>query len=279
MSAIKSSFSRRHALAVAGGMAVALATAGIGSAQAADGSVRTIKIATAAESKPLAWGALGVEPQGYEPDLLRAINAKLPQYKFEMEGVADIAQETGLATGKYDMACGGYYKSPERAKQFFIPENPMGASLMKIYSRKDSGIKEMKDLVGKKIVPTTAGGGTYKFIMNWQKENPQYKLDVTASSAGIPYPTRLDEVQNGKFDALVLPSNLGEQEVIANKKLDVVASEPVYSNNTYMLIHRSEENKVLAEDVSKALKELKDDGTIDKLAQKWFGEDIVQYMK
>ena len=142
MPAIKSTFSRRHVLAVAGGIAIALATAGVSHALAADGSVRTIKIATSAESKPLAWGAIGHEPQGYEPDLLRAINAKLPQYKFEMEGIADIAQETGLATGKYDMACGGYYKSPERAKQFIIPENPMGASLMKIYSRKDSGIKK-----------------------------------------------------------------------------------------------------------------------------------------
>ncbi|MER8658165.1 MULTISPECIES: transporter substrate-binding domain-containing protein [unclassified Mesorhizobium] len=275
MSAIISSFSRRYALAIAGGIAIALATAGISHGQ----TVRTIKIATSAESKPLAWGAIGVEPQGYEPDLLKAINAKLPQYKFEMEGVSDIAQETGLATGKYDIAVGGYYKSPERSKQFLIPENPMGASLMKIYSKKDSGIKEMKDLVGKRIVPTTAGGGTYKFIMNWQKENPQYKLEVTASSAGIPYPNRLDEVQNGKFDALVLPSNLGEQTVIEQKKLDIVASEPVFSNNTYMLIHRSDENKVLADDVNKVLKELKDDGTIEKLSQKWFGEGIVQYMK
>ncbi|MER8751705.1 transporter substrate-binding domain-containing protein [Mesorhizobium sp. M1050] len=275
MSAITSSLSRRAALAVAGGIAIALATLGISHGE----TVRTIKIATSAESKPLAWGAIGVEPQGYEPDLLRAINAKLPQYKFEMEGVSDIAQETGLATGKYDIAVGGYYKSPERAKQFLIPENPMGASLMKIYSKKDSGIKEMKDLVGKRIVPTTAGGGTYKFIMNWQKENPQYKLEVTASSAGIPYPNRLDEVQNGKFDALVLPSNLGEQTVIEQKKLDIVASEPVFSNNTYMLIHRSDENKVLADDVNKVLKELKDDGTIEKLSQKWFGEGIVQYMK
>ncbi|MER9375868.1 transporter substrate-binding domain-containing protein [Mesorhizobium sp. M0491] len=275
MSAITSSFSRRYALAIAGGIAIALATAGISHGQ----TVRTIKIATSAESKPLAWGAIGVEPQGYEPDLLKAINAKLPQYKFEMEGVSDIAQETGLATGKYDVAVGGYYKSPERSKQFLIPENPMGASLMKIYSKKDSGIKEMKDLVGKRIVPTTAGGGTYKFIMNWQKENPEYKLDVTASSAGIPYPNRLDEVQNGKFDALVLPSNLGEQTVIEQKKLDIVASEPVFSNNTYMLIHRSDENKVLADDVNKVLKELKDDGTIEKLSQKWFGEGIVQYMK
>ena len=31
--------------------------------------------------------------------VLKAINAKLPQYKFVMEGAADIAQETGLATG------------------------------------------------------------------------------------------------------------------------------------------------------------------------------------
>ena len=193
--------------------------------------------------------------------------------------VRDIAQETGLATGKYDMACGGYYRSPERAKQFIIPDNPMGASLMKIYSRKDSPIGDMKGLVGKKIVPVTAGGGTYKFIMNWQAENPGYKLDVTASSAGVPYPDRLKEVQNGKFDALVLPSNLGEQTVIENQKLDIVASEPVYSNNTYMLIHRSDKNKILADDVNGVLLELKNDGTMDRLSEKWFGEDIVKYMK
>ena len=265
----------RLGLVVVGGAALALATAGVSHGQ----TVRTIKIATSAESKPLAWGAIGVEPQGYEPDLLRAINAKLPQYKFEMEGVADIAQETGLATGKYDMACGGYYKSPERAKQFFIPENPMGASLMKIYSRKDSNIAGMKDLVGKRIVPVTAGGGTYKFVMNWMKENPGYQIDITASSAGIPYPDRLNEVQNGKFDALLLPSNLGEQTVIDNQKLDIKASEPVSIDNTYLLIHNSEENKPLVDDVNRALRELKEDGTLSQLSQKWFGEDIVTYMK
>ncbi len=275
MPAPQSSSRRRFSLTVLGGVAIALATAGGGHGQ----TVRTIKIATSAESKPLAWGAIGVEPQGYEPDLLKAINAKLPQYKFEMEGVADIAQETGLATGKYDVAVGGYYKSPNRSKQFLIPDNPEGASLMKIYSRRDSGIAGMKDLVGKKIVPVTAGGGTYKFMMQWQEQNPGYKLDVTASNAGVPYPNRLNEVQFGKYDALVLPSNLGEQTVIDNQKLDIKASEPVTFDNTYVLIHRSDANKVLADDVNRVLKELKDDGTISKLSQKWFGEDIATYMK
>lgn len=276
MSAIKSTSRRRFSLAIVSGVAIMLASAGLSYAQDA---VRTINIATSAESKPLAWGAIGVEPQGYEPDLLKAINAKLPQYKFVMEGVADIAQETGLATGKYDIAVGGFYKSPNRVKQFLIPDSPMGASLMKIYSRTDSPIAGMKDLVGKKIVPVSAGGGTYKFVTGWMAENPDYKIDITASNAGVPYPNRLNEVQNGKYDALILPSNLGEQEVIENQKLAITASEPVTFDNTYVLIHNSDENKALVADVNTALKELKDDGTISALSQKWFGEDIALFMK
>ena len=278
MTESRSILTRRLGLAIAGGLAIALVTAGTSHAQTS-GSVRTIKIATAAESKPLSWGAIGVEPQGYEPDVLKAINAKLPQYKFEMEGAADIAQETGLVTGKYDMATGGYFKAPAREKQFLIPASPLGASLMKIYSRKDSNIAGMKDLVGKQIVPVTAGGGVYRFVTQWKEENPGYKIDITASSAGIPYPDRLKEVQNGKYDALILPSNLGQQTVIENQKLDIKASEPVSINNTYVLIHRSEENKALADDISRVLKELKDDGTLGKVSQKWFGEDITTYMQ
>ena len=274
MSSISSTSRRGFGLAVAG-VAFALATAGVSHAE----DIRTIKIATAAESKPLSWGAIGVEPQGYEPDVLKAINAKLPQYKFVMEGAADIAQETGLATGKYDIATGGYYRAPAREKQFLIPESPIGASLIKIYSRKDSGINEMKDLVGKKIVPVTAGGGIYKFATAWQEKNPDTKIEITASSAGVPYPDRLKEVENGKYDALVLPSNLGEQTVIDQQKLDIKASEPVAINNTFVLIHRSEENQALSDGIDKALKELKADGTLAKLSQKWFGEDITTYMK
>src|SRR5688500_3372031 len=124
MSSFQSISRRAFGLAVAG-VAIAVVTTGAALAQ----DVRTIKIATAAESKPLSWGAIGVEPQGYEPDVLKAINAKLPQYKFVMEGAADIAQETGLVTGKYDIATGGYYRAPAREKQFLIPESPIGASL------------------------------------------------------------------------------------------------------------------------------------------------------
>jgi L-cystine transport system substrate-binding protein len=263
-------------LAVVALSGIALTASGVTLAETAP---RTIKIATSAESKPLSWGALGVEPEGYEPDVLKAINAKLPQYKFAMEGAADIAQETGLVTGKYDMLTGGFFTSEARAKQFLIPESPLGASLMKIYALKGSNLNTLNDLVGKRIVPVTAGGGVYKFVTEWKKQNPDYDIKIPTSSAGIPYPNRLTEVQQGKYDALVLPSNLGEQTVIENQKLDIVASEPVSISNTYILIHKSDENKVLQSDISKVLKELKDNGTLDELSQKWFGEPIAKYMK
>lgn len=278
MSSLASKVSRRFALAALSGLALAVVAPKASLAQSGD-AVRVVKIATAAESQPLSWGAIGVEPEGYEPDLWREINARLPQYKFEMEGAADIAQETGLVTGKYDAISGGYYWSEARNEQFLIPESPTGASLMKIYSRKDSGINGMKDLVGKRIVPVSAGGGVYKFTTQWLEENPDYPIEITASSAGIPYPDRLKEVNNGKFDALILPSNLGEQEVIKNQGLDIIESEPVAINNTYFMFHRSDENKALVEDVSRVLKELREDGTLDALSVKWFGGEVSKYIQ
>lgn len=240
---------------------------------------RVIQVATCGECKPLAWGALGEEPQGYEPDLLRAINAKLPQYKFELTGLPDAAQQTGLVTGKYDMSAGGYIKSAEREEQFYIPDSPTGTALLKIYSRSEDHFNDLKQLVGKKLVPNDAGGGTYRFLTDWQTANPDYKLEISASSAGIPIPYRLQEIDKGKFDAWVYPANIGQNEIIAEQKLNVVASEPVQIANTYFLISKKPGNDVLRDDVAKAISELRADGTLTELSNKWFGEDITAYIQ
>lgn len=106
---------------------ISSAFATVGNLDAED--VRVVKIAPTVESKPPPCGALGEAPQGYESEVLRAIKPKLPQYKFEMEGTADIAQETELAIGKSDMVTGGYSTSEALAKQFLIPEAPIGPAL------------------------------------------------------------------------------------------------------------------------------------------------------
>jgi L-cystine transport system substrate-binding protein len=245
--------------------------------ETASEKVRTIQVTTPPTSKNLSWQTPDGEILGYEPDVLRAIDEKLEGYEFNIQAVADSAQETGLKTGKYDLNVGGFYPTPERKEQFYVPEETTGRSLIKMYVREDSGIETLEDLVGKNITPFTAGGGTLQVVLDWQEENPEHKLNLTESSGDIPYAQRLKEIDSGKYDAFVGPANLGQNDVIEKLGLKVRGTDPIYVGETILLIHKSEENEQLVEDVNQALKELREDGTLSKISEKYYGEDVFQY--
>jgi L-cystine transport system substrate-binding protein len=245
--------------------------------ETASEKVRTIQVTTPPTSKNLSWQTPDGEILGYEPDVLRAIDEKLEGYEFNIQAVADSAQETGLKTGKYDLNVGGFYPTPERKEQFYVPEETTGRSLIKMYVREDSGIETLEDLVGKNITPFTAGGGTLQVVLDWQEENPEHKLNLTESSGDIPYAQRLKEIDSGKYDAFVGPANLGQNDVIEKLGLKVRGTDPIYVGETILLIHKSEKNEQLVEDVNQALKELREDGTLSEISEKYYGEDVFQY--
>ncbi|MEC2159744.1 transporter substrate-binding domain-containing protein [Virgibacillus halodenitrificans] len=239
--------------------------------------VRTIEVTTPPTSKNLSWQTPDGEILGYEPDVLRAIDEKLEGYEFNIQAVADSAQETGLKTGKYELNVGGFYPTPERKEQFYVPEEPTGRSLIKMYVREDSGIETLEDLVGKKITPFTAGGGTLQVVLDWQEENPEHKLELEESSGDIPYAQRLKEIDSGKYDAFVGPANLGQNEVIEELGLKVIGTDPIYVGETILLIHKSEENEQLVKEVNQALKELREEGKLSDISEEYYGEDVFQY--
>lgn len=47
---------------------------------------------------------------------------------------------------------------------------------------------------------------------------------------------------------------------------------------TYPLIHRDEKGEKFAKEYEKAIKELKEDGTLAKLSQQYFKEDVFSYV-
>ncbi|MEK5443433.1 transporter substrate-binding domain-containing protein [Fredinandcohnia sp. FSL W7-1320] len=248
------------------------ACSGEASSVKSETGVRTIEVAVPPTSKPLSWEENG-KLVGYEPEILKLVDEKLADYEFNLVGVADSAAEIGLDTGKYDMIAQGLFKSAEREEKYLLPSENNGASLMKIYTN-NKNIKDMKDLVGKKIVPTTPTGGVFNFLMAWNEENPEYKIEFKTSDAGLSYADRLKEVDSGKYDALILPSNLGQSKIIENENLNIHVTDPVKVFPTYFLIYRTEENKKLAEEVGIALKELKEEGKLPELSIKYYDEDV-----
>ena len=262
------------------GMSVFLLLAACGneaSSEESESGVRTIEVAVPPTSKPLSWDENG-ELKGFEPDILGLVDEKLDDYNFELVGVGDSAAETGLDTGKYDMIAQGLFLSEEREEKYIVPTESNGASLMRIFTNDENkDIQSMEDLVGKNIVPTTPTGGVFNFLMDWNEENPDYEIEFKTSDAGLSYADRLKEVESGKYDALVLPSNLGHNEIIESQDLNIHLSEPVEVFPTYFLIYNTEENVPLAEEISKALRELKDEGALSEVSLEYFGEDIYQY--
>ncbi|KOS69718.1 hypothetical protein AEA09_03880 [Lysinibacillus contaminans] len=243
-----------------------------------ESTVRSITVAVPPAAKPLSYTDEKGELTGYEVEILKLVDEKLEDYSFDIVGVADSAAEIGLDTGKYDMIAQGLFRSEAREEKYLIPEESNGASLMRVYSNKNNeNIDSFEDLVGKKIFPSSPSGGVFNLLTDYNKENPDNPIEFATSDQGFAVVERLREVESGKYDALVLPSNLGQKEIIESQNLEILVSEPLKVFPTHFLIHNSADNKALTEAVSNAIKELKGEGTLSELSLKYYDEDVFIY--
>lgn len=241
-------------------------------------SGKSITVAVPPAAKPLSYTDENGELTGYEIEILKLVDEKLKDYSFTIVGVADSAAEIGLDTGKYDMIAQGLFRSEAREEKYLIPEESNGASLMRVYSNKNNAtIDSFEDLIGKKLFPSSPSGGVFNLLTEYNEDNPDHPIEIKTSDQGFAVVDRLREVESGKYDALVLPSNLGQKEIIEKQKLEIVVSEPLKVFPTYFLIHNSKDNVALTEAVSNALKELKNDGNLSELSLKYYDEDVFIY--
>ena len=70
------------------------------------------------------------ESDGFEVQVLKAVDEKLPDYKFNYNPTSDEDLLIGLESGKYDIGTKGAWKTPEREQKFIIPEEKIAASVI-----------------------------------------------------------------------------------------------------------------------------------------------------
>ena len=83
----------------------------------------TLKVAHTQNYVPYDFVDEKGESDGYEVAVLKAIDEKLPDYKFEYTGTSDDDLLIGLESGKYDIGTKGAWYTEERAKKFIIQKN------------------------------------------------------------------------------------------------------------------------------------------------------------
>lgn len=232
-----------------------------------------VVVSVASEEKPLSYTDDKGNLVGYEVDALKAIDKIIPEYEFDIQSVEADSQQIGLDSGKYALITEGLFKTKEREEKYLLPEENLGVSLIKIVVRgNDDSIKTLDDLVGKKVAPVSPNGGIFNLLTAYNSEHDK-KITIETQE-GLATADRYQGIASGKYDATVLPS-LGFEELKNSLKLDLKQTEPVKVNNTYFVIGKDQ--KDLTAKINDALKAIKQDGSLSKLAVQYFGEDVLKY--
>ncbi|MBD8005555.1 transporter substrate-binding domain-containing protein [Bacillus norwichensis] len=235
---------------------------------------KVIKVAISDEvNPPFLYADEKNEPIGYDIDYMKEIEKKLPDYKFEYIWGEEESNLVGVDTGKYDFAINWFFKNPERQEKFLYPEREFGYSLTSLVTKTDrDDIKTLDDMVGKKFPPVSPSGGLRAILNAYNDQHSDNPLTLE-SMESPSNAENLKMVDKGKADAMfinVTTFNEIQKELDLDLKIaGVVSKEPIWA--VY-----NKDNTELAKEMDKATAELIEDGTLSKLAEKWFGVDFFQ---
>jgi ABC-type amino acid transport substrate-binding protein len=275
--------SRRSFLAAAGLSVAALALTACGGSSSAASSVASSAASSEAASTSAAAGELTTVMAG---KLTMATNATFPPYEMttdsgDIEGIdvdtaKAIAEKLGLELqvddmefdaallsvqqGKADIAMAGITVTDER-KAVMAFSDSYATGIQSIIVPEGSDIASPDDLAGKKIGTQR---GTTGYI---------YCTDDFGEDSVVAYDNGLTAVQalnNGQVDAVVIDNAPAKEYVAANPGLKVL--ETSYAEEDYA-IGMNKDNTALVEAVNAALEELKADGTLQSIVDKYITAD------
>lgn len=212
-------------------------------------------------------------PIGYDMDYLKEVEKRLPNYKFEYVFGEEEANLVGVDTGKYTFAINWFFKNPEREKKFLYPEHEYGYSLTALVVHKNrNDIRTLEDMVGKKLAPMAPSGGLRTIMNGYNVKNPDKQIEIET----IEFPSNADNlkgVAEGRYDAVfinVTTFNEIQKELNLDLKVGgIISKEPVY-----VVFNKNETE--LAKKFDEITTELIEDGTLPKLAEKWFGVNFFE---
>lgn len=224
------------------------------------------------------------EPDGFEVAVMKEVAKKLPQYEWKFTGTSDDDLLIGVESGKYQVGTKGIWKTAAREKKYVFPKNNIGASVIGLVIRKENA-NEIKDMdsfakFSGKMVPIAPQDARYSVIEQYNKEHPDKQIQLKPSEA-FQIADAYSWVLEGRYDAyleveLSYKNNIEKADAPYHKFADSLTYLRYKGIPTYPLFNKKEQK--LADEYDKAVKELKDDGTIDKLEKQYFGESLSQYL-
>ncbi|NLY38192.1 MAG: basic amino acid ABC transporter substrate-binding protein [Firmicutes bacterium] len=235
-----------------------LLAAGCGGGKA--GGVLTM--GTNAEFAPFEFVDENNQIVGFDVDLASTIADKLGM-KLEIQDMEFEGLVAAVASGRIDIAVAAMTITEERLEEVNFSDPYYIAGQAIVVPKDNTAIRSEADLLDKRVAVQLSTTG-----------------DIIVTEMGVPEEqiVRLQkvthvfmELQNGRVDAIVIDIPVAERYSRNDDSLKIVSGN--FEEEHYG-IAVAKENEELLEQINDALRELKEDGTYDRLIEKWFEEEI-----
>ena len=222
-------------------------------AENTDGGV--LRMGTNATFPPYEYVDENNEVAGIDADIAAAIAEKLGM-ELEITDMAFDSLIPALQSDTIDIVLAGMTVDPERAEQVNFTDS-YATGVQVIIVPEGSDIASPDDLEGKNIgVQTGTTGDLYCTDDYGQEFVKQFDNGPIAVAALV----------NGQVDCVVIDNEPAKNYVAANQGLKIL--DTAYANEEYAAAI-AKDNTELFEQVNAAIQELKEDGTIDSIIEKY----------
>ncbi len=281
-----------EALLAAGAIAITAVLAGCGgaapSASSAAGGGNGKKVVVVAHTNayyPYDFVNDKGQSDGFEVAVMKEVAKKLPQYEFKYVPTSDDDLLIGVESGKYTLGTKGIWITEARKKKYVFPKNNIAASVIGLAIRKDTAdqIKDMDSFAAYsgKLVPIAPQNAQYAVIDDYNKNHPDHQVQLTASE-NFQVVDAYTWVMEGRYDGyldieLSFKKNVTDADGPYHQFADRLSYVRYKAIPTYPIFNKKEQK--LADEYDQAIEQLRQEGKIKELEEKYFGEELSQYLE
>lgn len=252
------------------------------SSTAASGDVTVINAVTGGTPKPYITIDEDNNYSGYDIEVLKAVFEKLPQYELNIQTADFTSLFSGLQAGNYQLAVNNFSYNEDRAESYYFSYPYDEIKYVFIQRKGDEPLTSLQDAADRGYkIEAGAGVNVTNAIEKWNEENPDSQIEIvyTEQDQSVTFEHIQDGTSDFRIDDLPIYQSYQEEFGFDGLEYTELSEEETAKISTaldaYFLFPKDEKGQALRDEINVALKELREDGTLEELSQEFFGANQV----
>ena len=246
------------------------ALAGCGSNSAQKEESKKIVVGLDDSFPPMGFKDEKNEIVGFDIDLAKEVAKRLGR-EVEFKSIDWNSKEAELKSGRVDILWNGLDITDKRKENMLFSEPYMdNRQIVFVAKNGKVTVAGEADLAGKTI-GTQSGGTTEEYFEN----KPELKASMKEVKYYPDYINAFMDLENGRLDAVVGDEIIGRY-YISKHPDEIQAIDTVIGTVSQFGIAFRKDDQKLRDEVQKVFDEMKADGTVAKISEKWFAKDITK---